>query len=234
MITLRRNEERGATKYGGWLKSRHSFSFAHYYDPAHMGFGPLRVINEDKVAPGAGFDAHGHRDMEIISYVIDGALEHKDSMGNGSVIRAGDVQLMSAGTGVMHSEYNASAEAPVHFLQIWIEPKARGLTPNYDQKSFAHISPDDGFVLAASGDGRDGAIGLNQDANVYIAAVSAATVLEKAISPNRQVWVHVISGSARINGVNVEAGDGVAITGETRLSVAEATDGKLLVFELEV
>ena len=233
MITTRRHEDRGHSKYGGWLDSRHSFSFAHYYDPDHMGFGPLRVINEDKVLGGAGFDGHGHRDMEIISYVIDGALEHKDSMGNGSVIRAGDVQRMSAGTGVMHSEYNASQTDPVHFLQIWIEPSATRLAPGYAQKSFAHIGPDDGFVLVVSGDGRGGSLSMNRDADVYLASLEDGTLLSHSLRPHRQAWLHVISGGVRVNGQDLSSGDAVAIRQEEDIAVTGTGDAKILLFDLE-
>ena len=233
MITTRRHEDRGHSEYGGWLDSRHSFSFAHYYDPDHMGFGPLRVINEDKVLGGAGFDGHGHRDMEIISYVIDGALEHKDSMGNGSVIRAGDVQRMSAGRGVMHSEYNASQTDPVHFLQIWIEPKATRLAPGYAQKSFAHIRPDDGLVLVVSGDGRDGSLSMNRDADVYLAALENGTLLSHSLRPNRQAWLHVITGNVRVNETDLSTGDAVAIRQETGITLAGSGDAKILLFDLE-
>src|SRR6185295_9466748 len=190
-MKIRRAGERGHAEHG-WLRSFHTFSFADYHDPAHMGFGALRVINEDRVAPGQGFGTHGHRDMEIISYVLEGGLAHKDSIGNGSVIRPGDVQRMSAGTGVRHSEYNASPDQQVHFLQIWIEPDVRNVSPSYEEKHFDAASKRGKLRLIASRDGREGSVRINQDANIYATLVDAREVVEFEPAPGRRVFVHVV------------------------------------------
>ena len=213
MLAIRRAADRGRTQLG-WLDSRHSFSFADYYDPAHMGVGDLRVINEDRVQPSAGFSTHGHRDMEIISYVLDGALEHRDSMGNGSVIRPGDVQRMSAGAGVLHSEYNHSKSAVVHFLQIWILPNADSLTPSYEQTHFDHAALQDGLRVVASPDGRDGSVTVHQDALLYAAHLNVGNRVGYKVGDNRKAYVHVARGGFSLNGKSLSAGDGAIVVAE--------------------
>jgi hypothetical protein len=231
MNAIRRSSERGHARHG-WLDSFHSFSFADYHDPSHMGFGPLRVINEDRVEPAQGFGTHGHRDMEIISYVLEGGLAHRDSMGNGSVIRPGDVQRMSAGTGVMHSEFNASDREPVHFLQIWIEPSARGIPPSYEEKRFDEASKRGRWRLIASGDGRDGSLSIRQDASVFVARLEAGESLDHVLAPGRRAYVHVIRGEARVNGQALGTGDALEVQGETGLRVEEARAAEVLLFDL--
>ncbi len=231
MNALRRAEERGHADHG-WLNSYHTFSFGGYYDPSHMGFANLRVINDDTVAPGSGFGSHGHSDMEIISYVLDGALEHKDSMGNGSVIRPGDVQRMSAGTGVTHSEYNPSPDEPVHFLQIWLQPNVLGVEPGYLQK---HFSPEDRrgrLVLLVSPDGRDGSISSYQDGLLYGTLLGAQERLEHRLEAGRRAYVHVARGRAKVNGETLNGGDGVAIENQQRLNFEAGTPAEILVFDL--
>jgi redox-sensitive bicupin YhaK (pirin superfamily) len=231
MIEIRRGADRGLADHG-WLRSFHSFSFADYYDPAHMGFGPLRVINEDRVAPGRGFGAHGHRDMEIVSYVLEGALAHRDSMGNGSVLKPGDVQRMSAGTGVTHSEYNGSQTEPVHFLQIWIEPDARGIAPGYEE---AHFDPEQKrgrLRLIASPDGREGSVTIHQDASLYAALLDGEDAVRFTQRPGRRTYVHVVSGSARVNGRALEAGDALKIEGEDEVRIDGARSAEVLLFDL--
>ena len=232
MITVRPAAERGVANFG-WLDSRHSFSFGHYYDPDHMGFGALRVINEDRVAPGGGFDTHGHQNMEIISYVLDGALEHKDSIGTGSVIRPGDVQVMSAGTGIRHSEFNHSKQEPVHFLQIWVLPDRNGIAPRYDQKSFADAEKRDRLRLVGSPDGRDGSIVIHQDAEIYDALLSRGHAVSHALQAGRKSWIQVVSGTVEVNGKLAVAGDGAAVEDEAAVSItARADDSQMLVFDL--
>ena len=232
MIAVRRAAERGTANFG-WLDSRHTFSFGHYYDPDHMGFGPLRVINEDRVDPGAGFDTHGHQDMEIISYVLEGALEHRDSIGTGSVIRPGDVQVMSAGTGIRHSEFNHSQTEPVHSLQIWLLPDRKGLAPRYDQKAFAESGKRDRLRLVGSPDGRDGSIVIHQDADIYDTLLSRDRAVSHALKAGRKGWVQVVSGAVEVNGKAAAAGDGVAVEDEAVLSVTSRADGsEVLVFDL--
>ena len=231
MIALRRSEERGLADHG-WLKSFHSFSFADYHDPAHMGFGALRVINEDRVQPGMGFGTHGHRDMEIISYVLEGALEHKDSMGNGSIIRPGNVQRMSAGTGVRHSEYNPSASEGVHFLQIWIEPGTRGIAPGYEEKHFDEASKRGKFRLIASPDGRDGSVTIHQDAFVYAALLDGAETATRAIPSGRKAYVHVARGEVSVNEQALHAGDALKATGEQEIRLERGRDAEVLLFDL--
>jgi redox-sensitive bicupin YhaK (pirin superfamily) len=232
MIAVRHAAERGTVNLG-WLDSQHTFSFGHYYDPDHMGFGPLRVINEDRVRPGAGFDTHGHQDMEIISYVLEGALEHKDSIGTGSVIRPGDVQVMSAGTGIRHSEFNHSKSEPVHFLQIWVLPNRKGLPPRYDQKSFPASEKRDRLRLVGSPDGRDGSIVIHQDAEIYDALLSRDRAVSHPLKPGRKGWVQVVSGAVEVNGKSAVAGDGVAVEDEAALSIASRADGaEVLLFDL--
>ena len=231
MITLRLGRERGYADHG-WLKSFHSFSFADYHDPAHMGFGPLRVINEDRVQPGMGFGTHGHRDMEIISYVLDGALEHKDSMGNGSVIRPGDVQRMSAGRGVQHSEFNHSKEALVHFLQIWIEPGVRGIAPGYEEKHFDAASKRGGLRLVASPDGRDGSVTIHQDACVYAALLDGAERVTHRLQPGRKGYVHVARGQVAVNGHSLAAGDALKATEVGEIVLERGAQAEVLLFDL--
>jgi redox-sensitive bicupin YhaK (pirin superfamily) len=210
MIQIRQANERGYANHG-WLESRHTFSFANFYDPAHMGFSHLRVINDDNVAPAAGFPTHGHRDMEIISYVLEGSLEHKDSMGNGSIIRPGEVQRMSAGTGVTHSEYNASDTEPVRFLQIWIIPAQRGITPGYEQKEFADNEVHGTLHLVASADGRDGSVLIHQDTAIYASKLTKGDAVEHVIANGRKAWVQVARGNVTVKGHTLSQGDGAAI-----------------------
>jgi redox-sensitive bicupin YhaK (pirin superfamily) len=230
-LTLRRAEERGKANFG-WLDSRHSFSFGHYYDPAHMGFGPLRVINEDRVAPGGGFPAHPHSDMEIISYVLDGALEHKDSLGTGSVIRPGDVQRMSAGTGVRHSEFNASKTDPVHFLQIWVIPEKPGITPGYEQKTFARAEKQGRLRLIGSRDGRDGSVTIHQDVDLYATVLADGQSVHHALKSGRGAWVQVARGAILLNGERLEAGDGVSIAQEGEIVIGGLDDSEVLLFDM--
>lgn len=231
MIQLRLSKDRGYADHG-WLKAKHSFSFADYYDPEHMGFRSLRVINEDRVAPGQGFPTHGHRDMEIVTYVLEGALEHRDSMGNGSVIRPGEVQYMSAGSGVTHSEFNHSKQDSVHLLQIWILPHAAKLPPRYDQKSFAHELKDR-LRLIVSPDGAEGSIAVRQDARVYASRLSKGGALETALATGRYGWVQVARGKLEINGTNLDAGDAARIADERALKfVSGADDTEFLYFDL--
>lgn len=230
MLQLRKAGDRGHANHG-WLDSWHTFSFADYHDPAHMGFSALRVINEDRVAPGEGFPTHPHRDMEILTYVLDGALEHKDSLGTGSVIRPGEVQRMSAGTGIRHSEFNHSPSEPVHFLQIWIVPNARGVAPGYEQKRF-DLSPSvNGFQLVASPDGRDGSLTIHQDARVYAARLNGAT-LRHSLAPGRRGWLQVARGGVTLNGNELRAGDGIALEQETRLELNGRDSAEVLFFDL--
>ena len=231
MITLRKASERGHADHG-WLDSHHTFSFADYHDPRHMGFRALRVINDDRVAAGRGFGSHPHRDMEIISYVLEGALAHKDSMGTGAVIRPGDVQRMSAGTGVVHSEFNASPTEKVHFLQIWIVPDKRGITPGYEQKTFTADEKRGKLRLVAAPDGADGAVTIHADARVYAGVFGATDQATLPIAPNRSAWVHLASGTARVNGHDLTAGDGLALTSEPAVLVESGASGELLVFDL--
>jgi redox-sensitive bicupin YhaK (pirin superfamily) len=230
-MQIRRSDERGHAEHG-WLDSFHSFSFADYYDPQHMGFGPLRVINEDRVQPGQGFGTHGHRDMEIISYVLEGGLAHKDSMGNGSVIRPGDVQRMSAGTGVRHSEYNASDRDPVHFLQIWIEPNVRNITPSYEEKNFDAASKRGQLRLIASPDAAEGSVTLHQDARLYAALVDGAEKVEFQQRAGRRTYVHVVRGEVTVNGQPLRAGDALKIEGEARIRIENGRDAEILLFDL--
>lgn len=231
MMEVRRTDDRGHADFG-WLDSRHSFSFGQYHDPAFMGFGPLRVINEDRVTAGAGFDTHGHRDMEIISYVLEGALAHKDSLGTGSVIRPGDVQRMSAGTGIMHSEFNASNSEPVHFLQIWIIPDARGIAPSYEQKHFAPETRSGKLTLLAGKGGRDGALTIHQDADLYSALLAGGDEVTHAVAPGRKIWVQVAKGAVALNGTKLTAGDGAALADEARVTLAAETASEVLVFDM--
>lgn len=231
MISVRKSDGRGRTKLG-WLDSRHSFSFGHYHDPENVGFGPLRVINEDRVTPGAGFGRHSHDNMEILSYVLEGALAHEDSLGTGSTIRPGDVQRMSAGTGIQHAEFNASKTEPVHFLQIWIIPEQRGLQPSYEQKAFAPDARMDQLRLIGSRDGRDGSVTIHQDVSLYLARLEAGNGLSHPLRNGRRVWLQVTSGAFDVNGAQLEAGDGAAIEHETDLRMSAGAAGELLLFDL--
>lgn len=230
-MEIRRSDERGHAQHG-WLDSFHSFSFADYYDPEHMGFGPLRVINEDRVQAGQGFGTHGHRDMEIISYVLEGGLAHRDSMGNGSTLKPGDVQRMSAGTGVRHSEYNASDKEPVHFLQIWIEPAQSGLKPGYEQKTFAKEGRDGRLQRVASPDGRDGSLTIHQDAHLFLGDLRQGQQLTYALPSGRYAWVQVARGEVLLNGERLRAGDGAAIAEEQQLTFTTDGSGEVLLFDL--
>ena len=230
-FTLRKSEERGQANLG-WLDSRHSFSFGQYHDPNHMGFGTLRVINDDRVAPGGGFATHAHSDMEIVTYVLAGALEHKDSLGTGSVIRPGDVQRMSAGTGIRHSEFNASKSEPVHFLQIWIIPEKLGLAPGYEQQTFGDDRKRGHLRLVGSRDGGDGSVTIHQDVALYATLLSKGQVVTHALRPGRQAWVQVARGGLSLNGVALSAGDGAAVTTSGSLRLEGIDDAEALVFDL--
>jgi redox-sensitive bicupin YhaK (pirin superfamily) len=231
MIQLRPAEERGRTDWG-WLDSRHTFSFGEYYDEAHMGFRTLRVINDDRVQGGAGFGTHGHRDMEILSYVLDGALAHKDSSGGGGVIRPGEIQFMRAGTGVTHSEYNHSRAEPVHFLQIWIEPDRAGLKPTYGQRTFDRETASRQFVLLASRDGRDGTIQVQQDVDLWVGLLGEGDRRAFSLRPGRHAWVHLARGAVSVNGTPLREGDGAAVSGETGLEFLAREPSELLLFDL--
>jgi redox-sensitive bicupin YhaK (pirin superfamily) len=231
MISLRTAAQRGHANHG-WLDSFHSFSFADYYDPEHMGYGALRVINEDRVQPGMGFGTHGHRDMEIITYPLEGRLEHKDSMGNGSVIVPGDVQRMSAGKGILHSEYNPSRDEPVHFLQIWIEPNVRGIAPGYEQRHIALEDKRGRLRLIASPDGREGSVTIHQDAAVYASVMDGADEISHILAPGRRAYVHVARGEVRVNGQTLQAGDALMVSDESGVELSHASGAELLVFDL--
>jgi quercetin 2,3-dioxygenase len=231
MNALRKSSERGFADHG-WLKSFHTFSFAGYYDPKNIGFGPLRVINEDRVAPGQGFGKHPHRDMEIISYVLDGELEHKDSMGNGSIIRPGDVQRMSAGTGVFHSEHNPSPKTSVHFLQIWIEPDELGIKPGYEQKFFSPAEKRGKLRLVASPDGRDGSVTVRQDACLYAALIDDDERVVHKLSAGRKAYVHVARGAVTVNGQPLGSGDALKADGESEVVIERGDNAEVLVFDL--
>jgi len=231
MITLRRSQERGYADHG-WLKSFHSFSFADYHDPAQMGFGPLRVINEDRVAPGTGFGTHGHRDMEIISYVLDGELAHRDSMGNGSVIRPGDVQRMSAGSGVRHSEFNHAQDRTTHFLQIWIEPNVTGIAPSYEEKRFSEADKQGRLRLVASPDGADGSVRIHQDARMYVSRLAPGQSLSAELAAGRLGYLHLVRGAVTVNGERLAGGDAAKVRDESRLAIGAEGDSELLLFDL--
>ena len=231
MIDFRDRMARGASRTG-WLESRHTFSFADYRDPQHMGFRSLRVINEDRVVPGAGFPTHGHQNMEIISYVLEGTLEHRDSLGHGTRIGPGEVQRMSAGTGIRHSEFNPSSSEPVHFLQIWIIPSAQGLTPGYEQKAFPLAQRRSRLRLVASADGADGSLTVHQDARLYIGNVHPGEKVQYAIGAGRGVWVQAVRGIAALNGIEMRAGDGAALEEESTAVLEADTDAEVLLFDL--
>jgi redox-sensitive bicupin YhaK (pirin superfamily) len=231
MITLRPGKERGHFDHG-WLDTYHTFSFSQYHDPAHMGFRSLRVINEDRVTPGAGFPPHSHRDMEIITYVLAGALAHKDSMGNHSVIRPGDVQRMTAGTGVTHSEYNASDKEPVHLLQIWILPESRNLPPGYEEKVFVADDKRGRLRLVASRDGREGSVLIHQKASVYVALLDPGQTVRHDLAEGNGAWLHLVTGAATLNGTLLATGDGAAVERERALDIVATAPTELLLFDL--
>jgi quercetin 2,3-dioxygenase len=231
MIVIRDRDSRGRSELG-WLDSWHTFSFGSYWDPKHMGFGALRVINDDRVVPGAGFGEHSHADMDIISYVLEGALEHKDSLGNGSVIVPGDVQRMSAGTGITHSEYNGSSSKPVHFLQIWIIPEKRGLKPGYEQRRFTREDLAGRLRLIGDRKGTSGAVVIHQDVSMYAGVLSEGQRVSHNIAPGRRAWLHVASGIVRLNDNELREGDGAAITNERSIVLEGSHDGELLLFDL--
>ena len=231
MITIRKSRDRGHFDLG-WLDTYHTFSFDQYYDPAHMHFRSLRVINEDRVAPGQGFPTHSHRDMEIITYILSGALEHRDSMGNGSVIRPGDVQRMSAGTGVSHSEFNPSETESVHLLQIWIMPRARNLAPSYEQTAFSEDERKGTLRLVASPDGREGSVTIQQDARLYATIFEPGAAIDYEVAANRYVWLQVARGTARLNELELQQGDGAAIRDETMLRLVAHDTAEMLLFDL--
>jgi redox-sensitive bicupin YhaK (pirin superfamily) len=230
MMTIRKANKRGHADHG-WLNTYHTFSFADYYDPQWMGFRDLRVINDDLVMPGMGFGTHPHRDMEIITYVLSGALEHKDSMGNGRVIRAGEVQYMAAGTGVQHSEFNPSKDEAVHLLQIWIQPDHHGAKPAYGEKTYSNTPPGR-LHLVASKSGRDGSIRINQDADLWLARFSNGETVTHELKPKRQAWIHVAEGNVELNGQRLAAGDGVAVSDESKLELAGKGKAQVLLFDL--
>ena len=231
MIQVRPARDRGRTDWG-WLDSRHTFSFGEYHDPSHMGFRSLRVINDDRVKAGAGFGTHGHRDMEILSYVLEGALAHKDSSGGGGVIRPGEIQFMRAGTGVTHSEYNGSKTEPVHFLQVWIVPDTRGLRPAYGQRAFDRAAARRAPVLLASRDGREGSLQVQQDVDLWVTLLEAGESRKLALRPGRHAWVHVARGSASVDGTVLQEGDGAAVSGEDGLTLSGQPQAEVLIFDL--
>jgi redox-sensitive bicupin YhaK (pirin superfamily) len=231
MLTLRRSQDRGHADHG-WLKSQHSFSFAGYYDPAWLGWGNLLVINEDRIAPGTGFGTHGHRDMEIISYVISGELAHRDNMGNGTVIPPGDVQRMSAGRGVMHSEFNHAADQVTHFFQIWIEPERSGIDPGYEQKTFADAEKRGRLRLVASPDGADGSVTIHADASLYAGLLDGDELVSAPLDPERKVYVHLVRGRLTVNGEVLHGGDAALLAGEHALTLIGGEDAEVLVFDL--
>jgi quercetin 2,3-dioxygenase len=231
MIAIRKAEDRGHANHG-WLDTHFTFTFADYYDPRHMGYRSLRVINDDVVQGGGGFGMHPHRDMEIVTYVLQGALEHKDSMGNGSTIRPGDVQRMTAGTGIFHSEFNPSATEAVHLLQIWILPEKTGLKPGYEQTTFSNEEKRGRFRLVASREGREGSVTINQDASIYATIVDPGETVERTIEPGRHVWLHVARGTVRLGERELKAGDGVAIDGESSVAITGESAAEVLLFDL--
>ncbi|MBO9540627.1 pirin family protein [bacterium] len=231
MLKIRKSQERGHANHG-WLDSYHTFSFADYFDPAHMGFSALRVINEDRVEPGQGFGTHPHRDMEIVTYVLEGSLQHRDSMGNGSIIKAGDIQYMSAGSGVTHSEFNPSAQEGSHFLQIWLMPNQQGGEPRYGERNFTDEQKRGRWVLLVSPDGRDGSIDVRQDASLFVTVVKQGDRLPYALEPARRAYLHVARGRVTVNGTPLAAGDGVAVADESELVLESDDWGEVLLFDL--
>lgn len=231
MLTLRKREERGHIKIG-WLDTYHSFSFGEYYDPRYMGFRALRVINDDRISPSAGFPTHGHRDMEIVTYVLEGSLEHKDSLGTGSVIRPGEIQRMTAGTGIRHSEYNHSADEAVHLLQIWILPEQENLEPSYEQKTTGLTEHPNEFCLIASRDGRQGSVTVHQDMNLYAGLIEPGQTITQSLDSKRYGWLQMARGDAMLNGLPLREGDGVAIAEETELTLSSENGAEVLLFDL--
>jgi redox-sensitive bicupin YhaK (pirin superfamily) len=231
VISVRNANDRGAVNMG-WLDARHSFSFGDYHDPEHMGFGPLRVINEDRIQPSQGFGMHGHRDMEIVTYIIEGALEHKDNMGNGSVIRRGDVQRMTAGTGVRHSEFNHSNETRTHLLQIWLLPESAGLAPGYEEKKFSDAEKRNRLRLIASRDAREDSLKIHQDVDLYATILDNGLKLEHQFKKGRRGWVQVVKGDVMLNGEALGSGDGASISGETRVTLTAVAEVELLLFDM--
>ncbi len=231
MITIRQAQERGHANHG-WLDSHHTFSFANYYDPKHIGFRTLRVINEDRVSPSNGFGTHGHRDMEIITYVLEGALEHKDSIGTGSVIQPGEVQRMSAGTGILHSEFNHSQTQPVHFLQIWLLPEKKGLSPSYEQRNFSPAKTPGKLHLVAARDGRENAVTVHQDVDLYAAVLKEGDRISYTLKPQRHAWVQVARGTITLNSLPLNTSDGAAISEETDVVIEATKDAEILLFDL--
>ncbi len=231
MIAVRHAADRGAANFG-WLDSKHTFSFGNFYDPEHMGFGNLRVINEDRVQPGRGFDTHSHQDMEIISYVIEGALEHKDSMGNRSVMNSGEVQRMTAGTGITHSEFNHSADELVHFLQIWILPEKQGLEPGYEQKTYSSDNKKNQLRLIASPNGREGSLTVHQQLDVYASVLDQGVRLTHRFDDGRRGWIQIVRGTVDVNGETLNAGDGAAIDGTSDLKIKASEQAELLLFDM--
>lgn len=231
MIQIRPAADRGRTDWG-WLDSRHTFSFGAYHDPAHIGFRALRVLNDDRVAPGAGFSTHGHQDMEILSYVLEGALAHRDSSGGGGVIRPGEIQFMRAGTGISHSEYNHSKVEPVHFLQVWIVPDAHGLAPAYAQQPFDEAAAARSFVLLASRDGREGSLEVHQDLELWVTRIEPGEERHLALRPDRHAWIHLAKGAVSVNGVRLGEGDGAAVSAVGRLAFRGDQPAEVMVFDL--
>lgn len=231
MITLRKARDRGHLDHG-WLDTYHTFSFSSYYDPDHMGFRSLRVMNEDTVAAGAGFGTHPHRDMEIVTYVLEGALEHKDSMGNGEVLRPGEFQRMSAGTGITHSEFNPSPDQPTHLYQIWLLPQSKGIEPSYEQKQFDDPRMHNGLRLVASPDGADGSLTIHQDARIYLSKIDAGKSVELELPSGRHAWLQVLRGTVSLNGQPLETSDGAAVSEESRLAIQADSDAEIMLFDL--
>jgi redox-sensitive bicupin YhaK (pirin superfamily) len=231
MLQVRKAQERGHANHG-WLDTYHTFSFADYYDPAQMGFRPLRVMNEDRIAPGMGFGMHGHRDMEIVTYVLEGELEHKDSLGNGEVLRPGEFQRMSAGTGVRHSEFNPSSTAPVHLYQIWLLPEAKGLTPSYEQKFFDASEKRGKLRLVASPDGAEGSLAIHQDARIYLALLEPGETVSHSLGDGRHAWLQVLRGTVSAGGNSLEAGDGLAVSDERSLVISGERAAEVMLFDL--
>jgi quercetin 2,3-dioxygenase len=231
MIRLRKARDRGHADHG-WLDTHHTFSFASYYDPAHMGFRSLRVMNEDRVTPGRGFGVHSHQDMEIVSYVLEGALEHKDSMGNGEVLRPGEFQRISAGTGIAHSEFNPSKSEPTHFYQIWLLPESNGLSPSYEQKRFDDPELRNTLRLVASRDGENGSLTIHQDARIYLSKLDAGRTVEFTIARGRHAWLQVLRGGVTLNGKTMQTSDGVAVSNEATLTVSATSDTEIMLFDL--